>query len=171
MLGVICEISTISISERIYNWLNLYNIKSNRSNFIYFSKYHRSEYAALYRALQCIMLSYLKQNSYPMRDWHVKHMELTLVKFVRGLSENATRWEVRLNNKYGKIGRVRKRIEYDIKHGVTNDEVFTFLQLIRTESNYHEVRSGEGSMGRMNEIQSYYEEPPKLFNNWNNSVI
>lgn len=106
-----------------------------------------------------------------MRDWHVKHMELTLVKFVRGLSENSTRWEVRLNNKYGKIGRVHKRIEYDIKHGVTKDEVFAFLQLIRTDSNYDEVRSGKGSMGRLNEMQSYYEESLKLPNYWDNRVI
>jgi hypothetical protein len=102
-----------------------------------------------------------------MREWHVKHMEQTLVRFVKGLSENATRWEIRLNNKYGKIGRVRKRIEYDIKHGVTNKEVFTFLELVRTESSYQDIRSCEGSMKRLDEIQSYYSEPPQLFNNWN----
>ena len=112
----------------------------------------------------------MKQNSFPMREWHVKHIEQTLVRFVRGLAENATRWEIRLNNKYGKIGRVRKRIEYDVKHGVTNKEVFTFLQLVRTESSYHDVRSCEGSMKRLDEIQSYYSETPQLFNNWNYTV-
>ena len=66
---------------------------------------HMSQYATLYRALKYNMLSYLKQNSFPLRDWHVKHMEQTVVRFVRGLSENATRWEVRLNKKYGKIGK------------------------------------------------------------------
>lgn len=113
---------------------------------------------------------YLRQNSFPMRDWHVKHMEQTLIRFVRGLSENASRWEVKLNNKYGKIGRVRKRIDYDIKHGVTNEEVFTFLELIRTESIYNDVRSPEGSMDRLNELQSYYKEIPQLYNNWNSVV-
>jgi hypothetical protein len=106
-------------------------------------------------------LIYLKQNSYPMRDWHVNHMEQTLVRFVRGLSENASRWEVKLNNKYGKIGRVRSRIDYDIKHGVTNQEVLTFLELIRTESIYYDVRSPEGSMNRLNELQSCYKEIPQ----------
>ena len=129
-----------------------------------------SQYATLYRALEYNMLSYLKQNSFPLRDWHVKHMEQTVVRFVRGLSENATRWEVRLNKKYGKIGKVLKRIEYDIKHGVTNEEVFSFLQLMRTDSIYVEVRSCEGSMERLNEIQSYYEESPPLAFNWNNAV-
>lgn len=110
---------------------------------------------------------YLKQNSFPMRDWHVKHMEQTLIRFVRGLSENASRWEVKLNNKYGKIGRVCKRIDYDIKHGVKNEEVLTFLELIRTESIYYDVRSPEGSMERLNELQSYFKESPQLYNNWN----
>jgi hypothetical protein len=97
-------------------------------------------------------------------------MERTLIRFVRGLSENASRWEVKLNNKYGKIGGVRKRIDYDIKHGVTSQEVLTFLELIRTESIYHDVRSPEGSMSRLNELQSCYKETPQLFNNWNNVV-
>ena len=71
---------------------------------------HMSQYATLYRALEYNMLSYLKQNSFPLRDWHVKHMEQTVVRFVRGLSENATRWEVRLNKKYGKIGSYLKEL-------------------------------------------------------------
>lgn len=131
---------------------------------------HMSQYATLYRALEYNKLSYLKQNSFPMRDWHVKHMEQTVVRFVRGLSENATRWEVRLNKKYGKIGRVLKRIEYDVKHGVTNEEVFSFLQLMRTDSIYLEVRTCDGSMERLNEIQSYYKESPPLSFHWNNAV-
>jgi hypothetical protein len=105
-----------------------------------------------------------------MREWHVKHMEQTLVRFVRGLSENATRWEIRLNNKYGKIGRVCKRIEYDVKHGVTNKEIFTFLQLIRTESSYQDVRSCEGSIERLDEIQTYFTEAPEAYHKWNYTV-
>jgi hypothetical protein len=27
-----------------------------------------------------------------MRDWHVKHMQDTIIKYLTGLSENATRW-------------------------------------------------------------------------------
>jgi hypothetical protein len=103
-----------------------------------------------------------------MRDWHVKHMEQTLIRFVRGLSENASRWEVKLNNKYGKIGRVRNRIDYDIKHGVTNQEVLTFLELLRTESIYYDVRSPQGSLNRLNELQSCYKEIPQSYNNYNN---
>ena len=109
----------------------------------------------------CIILSHLEQNSFPMREWHVKHMEQTLVKFVTGLSEDASRWQKRLNKKYGRIGRVSKRIEYDIKHGVTNKQVCSFLQLIRTEPSFSEVRTHDGSMERLDEIQAYFNETPE----------
>jgi hypothetical protein len=115
----------------------------------------------------------LEQNSYPMKEWHVKHMENTLVKFVTGLSEDASRWERRINKKYGKIGRVAKRIEYDIKHGVTIKQVSSFLQLIRTGPAFSEVRTHNGSMERLNEIHAYFmasdseEEYPKSQDMWN----
>ena len=88
-------------------------------------------------------------------------MEQTLVKFVTGLSEDASRWRKKLNKKYGTIGRVSKRIDYDIKHGVTNRQVNSFLQLIRTESSFSEVRTHDGSMERLNEIQAYFGESPE----------
>ncbi|HEX9318127.1 MAG TPA: hypothetical protein VF884_04250 [Nitrososphaeraceae archaeon] len=100
----------------------------------------------------------MEQNSYPMREWHVKHMENTLIKFVTGLSEDASRWEKRMNNKYGRIGRVCKRIEYDIKHGVTNSQVCSFLQLLGTGSSFSEVRTRSGSIERLSEIQAYFKE-------------
>ena len=93
-----------------------------------------------------------------MREWHIKHMEQTIVKFVRGLSENATRWEVRLDKKYGKISNVIKRVDYDVKHGVTNEQVVSFLQLVRTDSNYLEVMDCIGSLQRLDDLQAYYKE-------------
>ena len=100
----------------------------------------------------------MEQNSYPMLEWHVKHMENTLLKFVTGLAEDASRWEKRMNNKYGRIGRVCKRIEYDIKHGVTNSQVCSFLQLLGTGSSFSEVRTRSGSIERLSEIQAYFKE-------------
>lgn len=104
----------------------------------------------------------LEQNSYPMKEWHVKHMENTLVKFVTGLSEDASRWERRINSKYGRIGRVAKRIEYDIKHGVTINQVSSFLQLIRTGPAFSEIRTHNGSMERLNEIQGYFKAEDEM---------
>jgi hypothetical protein len=112
----------------------------------------------------------LEQNSFPMRDWHVKHMEQTLVKFVTGLSDDASNWERRMNKKYGRITKVCKRIEYDIKHGVTNKQVYSFLQLIRTGSSFSEIRANDGSMERLNEIQGYFTESSGYIQNagmWN----
>jgi hypothetical protein len=93
-----------------------------------------------------------------MKEWHIKHMENTLIKFVTGLAEDASRWEKRMNNKYGRIGRVCKSIEYDIKHGVTNNQVCSFLHLLRTGSSFSEVRVHAGSIERLNEIQAYFKE-------------
>lgn len=129
-----------------------------------------AKYATLNRAIGYIISVTLEQNNFPMREWHIQHMEQTVVRFVKGLSENATRWELRLNKKYGTISKVIKRIDYDVKHGVTSEQVFSFLQLMRTDSIYVEVRACEGSMDRLNEIQSYYKESPPLAFNWNNAV-
>ena len=57
------------------------------------------------------------QNSFPMREWHVKHMEKIVVRFVTGLSETATNWEKRQNKRYGRISNVCRQIGYDIKQG------------------------------------------------------
>ena len=70
------------------------------------------------------------QNSYPMRDWHVKHMEKTVVKFVTGLSSTASMWEKRQNKRYGRITSVCRQIGYDIKQGATNEQVLSLLQKI-----------------------------------------
>ena len=106
----------------------------------------------------------MEQNSFPMREWHVKHMEQTLVKFITGLSQDASRWQIKLNKKYGTIDKVSKRIDYDVKHGVTNRQVTSFLQSIRTESSFSEVRTHEGSMERLDEIQAYFETPENPLN-------
>ncbi len=130
-----------------------------------------AKYATLNRAIGYIISVTLEQNSFPMRDWHVQHMKQTVVRFVKGLSENATRWELRLNKKYGTISKVIKRIDYDVKHGVTSEQVFSFLQLMRTDSVYLEVMACAGSTERLNELQAYYKESiPQLSYNWNNVV-
>src|SRR5688500_2277961 len=133
--------------------------------------FHYSQYATLNRAIGYIISVTLEHNNFPMREWHVQHMKQTVIRFVKGLSENASRWELRLNKKYGTIGKVIKRIDYDVKHGVTSEQVFSFLQLMRTDSVYLEVMACVGSTERLNELQSYYKESfPQLSYNWNNVV-
>src|SRR5919198_2807911 len=91
-----------------------------------------------------------------MKEWHVKHMEKTVVKFVTGLSVNATAREKRLNKRYGKIASVCRRIEYDIKQGVTNEQVLLLLQKIRNESSFSSLQKNDGSMERLNELDKHF---------------
>jgi hypothetical protein len=71
---------------------------------------------------------FLVQNSFPMREWHVKHMENTVIEFVTGLSTNASVWEKRWHKYYSGITNVCKQIGYDIKHGATTEQVLLLLQ-------------------------------------------
>src|SRR5919197_1645638 len=96
------------------------------------------------------------QNSFPMREWHVKHMEKTVVKFVTGLSANATAWEKRQNKRYGKTTSVCRRIEYDIKQGATNEQVLSLLQKIRNDSSFSRLRQNDGSIKRLDEVEKHF---------------
>jgi hypothetical protein len=98
----------------------------------------------------------LIQNSYPMRDWHVKHMEKTVVKFVTGLSATASMWEKRQNKRYGRITSVCRQIGYDIKQGVTNEQVLSLLQKIRNDSSFSSLRENNGSTERLNEVEKHF---------------
>jgi ABC-type Mn2+/Zn2+ transport system ATPase subunit len=55
-------------------------------------------------------------------------MQKTIVKYVSGISDDATYFQKKMHRKYnGKIGYVRRNIDFDIKHGVTKEEVIAFL--------------------------------------------
>ena len=71
-----------------------------------------------------------------MREWHVGHTEKTIIKFVTGLSVNASRWEKRQDKRYGGFTNVCKQIGYDIKHGATIEQVLLLLQKIRNDSSF-----------------------------------
>ena len=89
-----------------------------------------------------------------MRDWHVKHMQDTIVKYLTGLSENASRWQRRLDKKYGNLAQVTKRIDYDLKHGVEKQEVLTFLELIKTDLSYSELRKANDFGYRLDSLEA-----------------
>ena len=93
-------------------------------------------------------------NLFPMREWHVKHMQDTVVKYLTGLSENATRWQKRLDKKYGNLTQVTKRIDYDLKHGVERQEVISFLELIKSNQSYIELRQTIGFGDRLYSLET-----------------
>ena len=90
-----------------------------------------------------------------MTDWHVNHMEKTVVKYVRGLSVNASSWERRQDKKYGRLVNVCKQIDYDIKHGVERDHVLVFLDKVRNHSSFSDVRKSDNSLVRLDEIRQH----------------
>ena len=108
----------------------------------------------------------MKQNSFPMREWHVKHMEKIIVKFVTGLSENATMWEKRQNKRYGRITNVCRQIGYDIKQGVTNEQVLMLLQQIRNDSSFSNLRMKEGSIERLDEVEKHFMPSKEKIYSW-----
>jgi hypothetical protein len=83
-----------------------------------------------------------------MREWHVKHMEKIIIKFVTGLSENATIWEKRQNKRYGRITSICRQIGYGIKQGATIEQVLLLLQKIRNDSSFSSLRQNDGSIKR-----------------------
>jgi hypothetical protein len=91
-----------------------------------------------------------------MKEWHIQHMEKTVIKYIKGLPENATAWEKRQHRRYGGITRVCRQINYDIKHGVTNEQVLELLQTIRTDSSYLDLRSDVECMERLAEIEDLF---------------
>ena len=101
-------------------------------------------------------MNILLQNSFPMRQWHIEHMEKTIVKYVGGLAINATSWEKKQHKKYGSFANVCRQIDYDMKHGVTEDQVMMFIQSVRRNSSYAKVRKNEGALVRLEEVAGHY---------------
>ncbi len=102
-----------------------------------------------------ILCSFLanKNNSYPMREWHVEHMQKTIVKFVTGLSDDASSWQKRQHKKYNTLTYVRKNITYDMKHGVTTEEVFSFFNKVRSDPSFSSILENVGSIDRLDEVE------------------
>jgi len=95
-------------------------------------------------------------NSYPLREWHFEHMKKLVLKFVTGIPDDAPSWQKRQHKKYNKIGNIRKGISYDIKHGVTNEEVLSFMDEVRDGSSFSDLRKVVGSNGRLNEVKQHF---------------
>jgi ABC-type Mn2+/Zn2+ transport system ATPase subunit len=80
-------------------------------------------------------------------------MQKTIVN-VSSISDDVTSFQKKMHRKYnGKIGYVRRNIDFDIKHGVTRDEVIAFLDKIQNDSSFSDIRKSEGSRERIKELQ------------------
>lgn len=106
------------------------------------------------------------QNSFPMMEWHVEHMEKMVVKYVTGLSPNASGWERRNHKKYGRLTNICRQIEYDIRHGVTHEQVIAMFQKVRKDSSFSNLRKSNGSMERLAEVEQHFTKPKTSTLNW-----
>jgi hypothetical protein len=90
-------------------------------------------------------------------------MEKIVLKFVTGLSPNATTWEKKIFKRYGKLANVCRQINYDIKQGATNDQVLLFLQKIRSDSSFSVLRAINGSLDRLEELENEFLPGKKTY--------
>lgn len=95
-----------------------------------------------------------------MKEWHVKHMEKTIIKYVTGLSANSTGWERRNHKKYGGLTNVCRQIDYDIKHGATKDQALLLLDKVLHDSSFSNLRKIDNALQRLSEVQGHFA-PPK----------
>jgi hypothetical protein len=81
-------------------------------------------------------------------------MQKTVVKYVSGISEYAAPYQKRQHKKYsGNLNFVQRNIQFDIKHGVTREEVDIFLEEVRNDSSFADVRKNLGSGERLEQLQ------------------
>lgn len=93
-------------------------------------------------------------------------MQKTVVKYVKGLSANASGWEKRNHKKYGSLASMCRQIEYDIKHGVALEQVLAMFHKVRTESSFSDLRKGPGSLERLDEVETHFTKPKVVQPQW-----
>jgi hypothetical protein len=91
-----------------------------------------------------------------MKEWHFEHMQKTIVKYVFGLTEDEkdSKWKVNQHKKYsGNLTNVRRNIDFDIRHGVTKEEVTRFLDKVQYDPSFSKKRMIVGSIERIKELE------------------
>jgi hypothetical protein len=96
-----------------------------------------------------------------MKEWHVAHMEKTVVRYVKGLSADASSWEKRQHKKYGNATSVCRQIDYDIKHGVEKEQVLSFLEKVRVHASFSDIRKSDNSLNKLDEIKEHFVQSRK----------
>ena len=97
-----------------------------------------------------------------MKDWHLEHVEKVIIRYIKGISPDASSFEKRNFKKYSTISSCTKQIEYDIKHGVTMDEVLTVMQKIRYDKSFSDLRSNLETVQRLDELERQLSAPKKI---------
>ena len=104
----------------------------------------------------------MKPNNFAMKDWHLEHVEKVIIRYIKGISPTASSFEKRNFKKYSTTSSCAKQIEYDIKHGVTSQEVFGVMQKIRRDKSFSELRSNPEIVQRLDELERQFSAPKKV---------
>jgi hypothetical protein len=104
----------------------------------------------------------MKPNNFAMRDWHLEHVEKVIIRYMKGLSPDASSFEKRNFKKYSTLSSCAKQIEYDIKHGVTFEEVFSLMNKIRNDASYSEIRQVLEAVQRLDELERQLVSPKRV---------
>jgi hypothetical protein len=97
-----------------------------------------------------------------MKDWHLEHVEKVIIRYIKGISPDASSFEKRNFKKYSTISSCTKQIEYDIKHGVTMDEVLTVMQKSRYDKSFSDLGSNPETVQRLDELERQLSAPKKI---------
>ena len=104
----------------------------------------------------------MKPNNFAMKDWHLEHVEKIIIRYIKGLSPDASSFEKRNFKKYSTISSCAKQIDYDIKHGVTIEEVLAVMQRIRHDPTFSDLRQNPETIQRLDELERQVSAPRKL---------
>jgi hypothetical protein len=108
----------------------------------------------------------MKPNNYAMKDWHLEHVEKVIIRFVKGISPDASSFEKRNYKRYSSVSSCAKQIEYDIKHGVSIDEVLEVVRKIRHDRRFRDLQKDPESLQRLDELQRQISAPKKVTTTW-----
>lgn len=97
-----------------------------------------------------------------MKDWHLEHVEKVIIRYIKGISPDASSFEKRNFKKYSTISSCAKQIEYDIKHGVTSEEVLAVMQKIRHDKSFVVLRTNPETLQRLDELERQLSTPKKV---------
>lgn len=97
-----------------------------------------------------------------MKDWHLEHVEKVIIRYIKGISPDASSFEKRNFKKYSTISSCAKQIEYDIKHGVTTEEVLAVMQKIRHDKSFVVLRTNPETLQRLDELERQLSTPKKV---------
>jgi murein L,D-transpeptidase YcbB/YkuD len=95
----------------------------------------------------------MKPNNFAMRDWHLEHIEKVITRYIKGISPDASSFEKRNFKKYSTISSCAKQIEYDIKHGVTTEQVIAVMERIRHDSSFADMRANPDCIQRLDDLE------------------